>query len=430
MGAYWNSGGVSLYHADARSLPLEDGSVHCVVTSPPYYGLRVYAGNDARGIGLEQTPEEYIANLVEVFREVWRVLRDDGVVWVNLGDSRLDNPGILAIPSRVALALQADGWILRQDVIWAKKSAMPESLAGWHWEQCRLKGEKGRIARHGIERGSGHVDESDVVNRDDGAQWSPCPGCDKCRDNDGLVLRKGSWRCTTSHEHIFMLVKAMGYYADGEAVKEGLTSGTHSRGPQPHVMNKTAEPGSGIKSNLSRDAATWGPVSARNRRSIWNDIAPKPFPGQHFATFPPDLPRICIQASTSERGCCPACGRQWARVVKLVPTGKMQKMADGWDTGDGAHGTIHRNGREQGEAGIPIMASETIDWRPTCRCPKADPVPALVLDPFAGTATTCEAAQKLGRRAVGVDLSKAYLDQAVTRLLKCRLPLFDGQTTT
>jgi len=170
---YWDNGPVQLYQADARSIPLPDHSVHCVVTSPPYFGLRVYKDNDDRGIGLESTVEDYIGNLVDVFREVRRVLRDDGVAWLNLGDSyasdtkgtggpsvkQLRNAGSfhgvtrhsidvisgnrLGIPERVVLALQADGWVWRDTIIWAKKSAMPESLAGWRWERCRVK--SGRV---------------------------------------------------------------------------------------------------------------------------------------------------------------------------------------------------------------------------------------------------------------------------------------------
>jgi DNA modification methylase len=169
MKPYYDNGVVQLYQADAREIPLADQSVHCCVTSPPYFGLRVYADNDHRGIGLEASIEAYVANLVDVFREVKRVLRDDGVCWLNLGDSyaaststtggysdkstlagytseqtkgrqmsnaqesRHINTGIdagnrLGIPERVVMALQADGWTWRDTVIWAKKSCMPESL--------------------------------------------------------------------------------------------------------------------------------------------------------------------------------------------------------------------------------------------------------------------------------------------------------------
>ena len=172
----FDNGLVQLYQGDARDLPLQDRTVHCVVTSPPYFGLRVYRTDDQRVLGLEKSIEEYIANLVDVFREVKRVLRDDGYLWVNMGDSywTAHNPGggtesletlsgkkeagahvlhrgnktdhpelqpgnLWGVPWRLALALQQDGWILRDAVVWAKASPVPESLAGWRWEQCRVE---------------------------------------------------------------------------------------------------------------------------------------------------------------------------------------------------------------------------------------------------------------------------------------------------
>ena len=445
---------VTLHQADARALQLEDRSVHCVVTSPPYFGLRVYADNDDRGIGLEDSVEDYLNNLRAVFREVWRVLRDDGVAWVNIGESRADDtkwggstggkhvrelhgatgigrrrytagvqPGSrLGIPERLVLTLQDDGWTWRDTVVWAKKSAMPESIAGWRWEPCRVKVQSKTLGHQPGAAQFGRLDHTGSTFLGQ-TEWEPCPGCLKCRDNEGLVLRRGSWRTTASHEYIFMLTKGMGYYADGEPVKLEPTGGTHSRGPRPHALPKTeSSRSSGVRANESWVTQTWGAVAAANRRSVWSDIAPEPYGGPHYATFPSDLPRLCIQASTSERGCCSECGAQWARVVESRPTGETQKMADGWDTGAGAHGNIHRNGREKGEPGIPVMERVTVGWRPTCGH-DAGPVPCTVLDPFCGAGTTAVAAQRLGRRAIGVDLSEDYLQQAVKRLTAVPLPL-------
>ncbi len=117
---------VDLYHNDARTIPIPDSSVHCCVTSPPYWGLRDYG--EAGQLGAEKTPEAYVANMVNVFREVRRVLRDDGTLWLNLGDSYGAGKNLAGIPWRVALALQADGWYLRSDIIWAKPNPMPESV--------------------------------------------------------------------------------------------------------------------------------------------------------------------------------------------------------------------------------------------------------------------------------------------------------------
>ena len=416
MKAYWDNGPVQLYQADARSIPLPDQSVHCVVTSPPYFGLRVYKDNDDRGIGLESTVEDYIGNLVDVFREVRRVLRDDGALWLNLGDSYGDGGDRLGIPERVVMALQADGWIWRDTVIWAKKSAMPESVAGWRWERCRVKvgnegrgGEAWRDGPNGDAIQQGHAKDGSFAQD---AQWEDCPGCPKCADNDGLVLRKSSWRTTQAHEYIYMLTKGMGYYADGEAVKTANIDPYDNRKGRNHNGNK--QPSGTLAYIRAGDAI----YPSANRRSVWNDISPEPYGGSHFATFPSDLPRICIQASTSERGCCSECGSQWARVVEREkhPTRDMeaQRAATAIATG---RDDRHVSGPEK-----MLDTTTSTGWRPTCNH-TAPAIPATVLDPFSGTATTCAAAQRLGRRAVGVDISEAYLDQAVRRLSAVTLPM-------
>ena len=425
MKPYWDNGPVQLYQADARSIPLPDQSVHCVVTSPPYFGLRVYKDNDDRGIGLESTVEDYIGNLVEVFREVRRVLRDDGVAWLNLGDSYGDAGDRLGIPERVVLALQADGWIWRDTIIWAKKSAMPESLAGWRFERCRvtLQSQKSASSAGLYAEGSGNPTArpgsggvTGKMPEEYQTKYTDCPGCPKCADNDGLVLRRGSWRTTQAHEYIYMLTKCMGYHADGEAVKTAAI----------HAGRLVKATGNGAKNsghiNNTADGFTHHDTlvgSGANRRSVWNDISPEPYGGSHFATFPSDLPRICIQASTSERGVCSECGSQWARVVDTGPQGTYNENGNpqGINRSTMAWGDDHPSNNPRWH-----NTNSTLGWRPTCNC-NAPAIPATVLDPFSGTATTCRAAQKLGRRAVGVDISEAYLEQAVRRLSAVTLPM-------
>jgi DNA modification methylase len=252
--------------ASMRGLP--DQSVNMCVTSPPYFGLRDY-GVDGQ-IGLEATPDAFVARLVEVFREVRRVLRDDGTLWLNLGDSYAPNwssqrskgggglkseeqsprerwtrlPGIppknlLGIPWRVAFALQADGWYLRQDIIWHKPNPMPEST----------------------------------------------------RD-----------RCTKAHEYLFLLSKSPRYYFNGEAIQEPAARPEGSG-------NKARKAASARGVPVDTNGKTSGAVAAsipwqgefRNKRSVWT-VTTKPFSGAHFATFPPDLIEPCVLAG------CPAGG--------------------------------------------------------------------------------------------------------------------------
>jgi DNA modification methylase len=230
--------------------------VHTCVTSPPYFGLRDY-GHEGQ-IGLEPTPDEYVAKLVAVFREVRRVLRDDGTLWLNLGDSyasggrktrdsdaKLEQRGmdtrpadpeglkpkdLIGIPWRVAFALQADGWYLRQDIIWHKPNPMPESVTD---------------------------------------------------------------RCTKAHEYIFLLSKSERYYFDHEIIKEESVTPVRAR-----------EKGNGESAVDTKErghGSHCGNDGKRNRRSVWT-VTTKPYKGAHFATFPPDLITPCVLAGAPPEG--------------------------------------------------------------------------------------------------------------------------------
>ena len=209
-----------------------------------------------------------------------------------------------------------------------------------------------------------------------------------------------------------MLTKGLGYYADAGAVRLPHLDGW--KGSQ-FINGKTAEYGLSRMITLRRDEP-----SGANCRSVWNDISPEPHGGAHYATFPSDLPRICIQASTSERGVCPECGSQGARVIDLGPQGTYGEAGNpqGIERSKMAWGDDHPTHNPRWH-----NTNTTLGWRPTCICDAGNPVPAVVLDCFAGTATTCLAAQRLGRRAVGVDLSIPYLQQAVKRLEAVTLPM-------
>jgi hypothetical protein len=334
-------------------------------------------------------------------------------------------PGnLMGVPWRLALALQNDGWILRDAIIWAKKSPMPESLAGWRWEQCRVKVASAwtdeNVHPSKLDGGQGGLNQA-LNNNPNQATWTGCPGCPKCESEDGLVLRRGSWRTTSAHEYIYMLTKGMGYYADGEAVKtEALSQVVKApdgwdTGPGAH--------GTIHRGGRQKGQPTAAIVTGANRRSVWSDISREPYGGAHFATFPSDLPRICIQASTSEKGVCSECGSQWARVVgETSHTGRTYARGE-MDADWRAPGSPQHTGSGSGALSV---SQETTGWRATCRC-NVDVIPATVLDPFAGTFTTGVAAQKLGRRAVGTDISEAYLAQAVKRLSGVALPFNFGE---
>lgn len=383
MKPYFDNGTVRLYQSDARSLPLEPQSVHTVVTSPPYWGLRDY-GDDGQ-LGLEPTVEEYVANMVEVFREVWRVLRDDGTCWLNLGDSYMStsvgygNSGgsyeaerdwsdvprpkrdipnglkpkdLVGVPWRVAFALQADGWYLRSDIIWAKPNPMPESVTD---------------------------------------------------------------RPTKSHEYLFLLTKKPKYYYDAEAVRETAlnegrvvkaTGASSKNGQSPDdVNNRNTAVG------FTQHDTT---VTGRNKRTVWT-IPTQSFPDAHFATFPEKLVEPCILAGTSERGVCGECGAPWVRVVET------EYDNPGNRTTNGPRSTDNRDITE-GFAQRLEKRTTTTGWSPSCEHGPAT-VPATVLDPFMGSGTVALVAQKLGRRAVGVDLSAQYLDMAAKRLSGVSMPM-------
>lgn len=382
-----------LYGIDVRDglRMLESESVHCVVTSPPYWALRDYGGRDGQ-VGLEDTPDAYVEQVVDVFREVRRVLRPEGTVWLNLGDSytsggrsghgtrvgykQQTNRGmngtndpvrppqpdglkpkdLVGIPWMVAFALRADGWWLRSDVIWQKANSMPES----------------------------------VTDR---------PG--------------------RSHEYVFLLTRSESYYYDHVAVRV-----VGKQGKQEPVGD-----------------------GGRNLRSVWN-IPTHPYPGAHFAVMPGELVEVCVKAGTSEWGCCPKCKSPWERETKRtcgecgaeVPAGTKECPGCGdvrdWKAGRVASQDLVSPDFSTAGRGVPRLpggfTNKTVakDWVPTCGCPVAPPVPCTVLDPFSGSATVGMVSLALGRAYVGTDLNEDYLPLAEARIVGNKAPEKDSTPVT
>lgn len=422
-----------------RTLP--PGVFHCCMTSPPYWNLRSYLKSDdplkSQEIGSERTPAEFIETMVGVFREVRRVMRDDGVVWVNLGDSYaqdtkwggttggkhakglhgtdgigrnrtqtgLEGGQQCLIPHQVAMALQADGWILRSTVIWAKRSPMPESISGWRWRRCKVK--TGRkpvdwsVTPKGWDVGEGAHDEvaggnyRQIENRERTvAVYGDCPGCDKCRENGGLVLRRGKWRPTTGHEYVFMFSKSDRYFCDGDAVQEIAIGG--APGNKTHKGNDAYQNGD---RHHRRAAGLTQMVAAetRNPRSVWS-LSSEPYKAAHFATFPTELARRCIAASVSSHGCCAECGAPYAPVVhsERVPTRP------------GIDNQIDESGMANRDPERHVARSTITGYRASCSC-AASVEPCRVLDPFGGSGTVGQVAHHLGCDYVLCELNREYL---------------------
>ena len=422
--------------AQLRKLPAE--SAHCVITSPPYWGLRDYglpplAWEPVRFapmpgmpdleapawqgcLGLEPEPILFVAHMVAIFREVRRVLRADGTCWVNLGDcyatgagrvgddkrgyrgdrlanGRGDQPAVLrrktratrdgshsgrhtaiaamgpmtqpnsmpiqglkpkdlvGLPWRVALALQADGWWLRSDVVWNKPNPMPESVAD---------------------------------------------------------------RPTKAHEYLFLLTKRGRYFYDAKAIREPRTSDEDARGFRggAYVQGRAFENSGtgGKRADIGNDRVS--PEGKRNKRSVWT-VATQPFPEAHFATFPPKLIEPCVLAGTSARGCCLACGAPVAR--KVVKVGTASAGGGRRAVADAREATTRPQGPTGAMATGEWATYATAGWEGSCSC-AAPVVPCTVLDPFNGAGTTGVVAVGRGRSYLGIELNPDYLAMSEQRI--------------
>jgi DNA modification methylase len=500
---YLDDGDVRLFQGDALTVlrELPDESVHMCVTSPPYWGLRDYGtgeweggdlecdhlqkvggtaastlgaasgGNDMseaarersttrsyvpyasvcgkcgarrvdQQVGLELTPDQYVERMVEVFREVRRVLRADGTVWLNIGDTYAANrtyqvsdskhqahdfgsssaqqvpPGLkpkdlCGIPWRLAFALQADGWWLRSDCIWAKPNVMPSSVT----DRPTMNHEYVFL----LSKSSHYFFDQDAVRE-------PYSAASLSRYDYGFnVVGKGEGPGGASHRK-----------GEGNPVKlsskvpppqeetlDGST-GEPPRGPDGRRQTRTTGRENSIQ---HRDGERW-PNDGRNIRTVWT-INTQPYREAHFAVFPEELVRRCILAGTSEKGCCPACGAPWKREVERERIGVTGDWRGHKDV-DGA-----RHAERRGFKGNARTETATLGWLPGCGHyedpggqlrpeqfllhPHTPLVPAVVLDPFAGSGTTGLVARNHGRHAILIELSPDYCALAAERLQQLSL---------
>ena len=430
------------------------GSVHAACTSPPYWGLRQYSGDQVvdwpeisyypmpgldaymppitipagpAALGGESDPLAYIGHLVAVFRAVRRVLRPDGLLWLNLGETYAANRSFqvsptkwkilpqgqsatvpaglkpkdrIAVPELAALALQADGWYWRASIPWVKRNGLPSSVddrpgSAVEWVQLLAVGRRPFYDTAAVELPA--------------AEYS--------------AFKK-------SGEKIFTDV----YHGDSRPAglhPTGADNGTRRRRNSDWWFDSI------------RRADSAGPVGAvpgPDGEIIGLDCTVASFPGAHFATWPPALVEPMILASTSARGCCPACGAPWVRVVERGPSNGLtweDRKAQGEPM---RRGYSQNRGDRTGGNTMSSMNPITIGWRPSCACSAGvgdfadsdrpvtqhilEPIPAVVLDPFSGSGTTGAVALSLGRRYIGIELSAEYAAMSRERIGGAQPALF------
>ena len=404
---------------------LPNNFFHTVITSPPYWGLRDYgtgkwiggdpncshiAGksrNDAdrefgtketltvqyrdvckdcgavredNQIGMEASPEEYVRKIVRTFQEVKRVLRDDGTLWLNLGDSyssggrtsttnqsvrgdkdygvtrppvsgSIKPKDLVGIPWRVALALQEDGWYLRQDIIWHKPNPMPESVKD---------------------------------------------------------------RCTKAHEYIFLLSKSEQYYYDSEAIKEDCSEDNVKDFLNRKITNNKGKNVEGsydeVRPDLTRDRKDYMPTDfKRNKRSVWT-VPVKPYNEAHFAVFPTSLIEPAILAGCPPK-ICSECGTPYEREMVTVEVPERE-------TRDNMVGVIPKRDKtsRMNSKDMKSLVQEDRGFTKNCSCSGSQTSAGRVLDPFGGSGTTALVADRHGRDATIIELNHKYVDIAETRL--------------
>jgi DNA modification methylase len=222
-------------------------------------------------------------------------------------------------------------------------------------------------------------------------------------------------RPTKSHEYIFLLTKSDRYFYDAAAIYEPYQSELQPpRDRSTEGYNKSFQ--GGRWSAGQRDFYVRG---GRNRRTVWT-ITTEPFKGAHFATFPTDIPEICIKAGTSQKGCCPKCGASWERILKT----EYKNWTGGNSNGKRKGGNIPNDRMTFASGKRCDKETRTLGWKPTCDCGEEAVIPCTVLDPFGGSGTTAEVAKRLGRDFVLIELKKEYITELIEPRISAINPLF------
>ena len=443
-----------------RELP--DQSVHCCITSPPYWGLRSYKG-DPGMIGMEPTFDEHLDNLVSVFREVRRVLRDDGTLWLNYGDAYAGSWGNYHPTGEGG---QRDKQTERWDrPAYGDKTMLPPAAKTKQFKPKDLMMMPARVAM-ALQQPWLKCKGCLQVNHK--TKWGIfpngrliCPSCEKSKGSDidthGWWLRSEIiWhkpnpmpesvtdRPTSAHEKIYLLAKSPRYFYDVEAVRTPMADSTIERLSQPGFDLQQGGPKDTktgnrshrkVAENLKKKLDPWHggkfdrhgherhhyehrvvppeqQTMGANLRNVWK-ISTHSYPGSHFATFPPDLVEPCIKAGTSEKGVCGECGAPWVRLVEKSggSTGKSwHNHEDDQGRGNRTEGRCTTAAWEDGSYKVV-----TAGWNPPCNC-NATIVPAKVLDPFCGAGTVGLVASRLQRDAILIEISSEYADMSRKRI--------------
>ena len=354
---------------------LDDNSIDCVVSSPPYFGLRDY-GVDGQ-FGLEKTYQDYLTNTVKVFETFKPKLKDTATIWWNVGDSYssgkrtsttnqslrgnkdygvtrtpvqqgIKEKDLLMIPNRVAIALQDAGWYIRSEIIWHKPNPMPESV----------------------------------------------------RD-----------RPTSCHEKIWLITKSKKYYYDADAIREPVAKGTITRLSEKNLKNqKGSNRGNGgMRSNGNMKPV--GNMETKNKRNVWT-VTTKPCKEAHFATFPKDLIEPCIKAGCPEKVCV-KCGTPYVRNLKIIFTPERKTRDNMVNVIPGRDKPTRMNSKN-----MESLIKKDLGFKKDCNCKTDEFKSGVVLDPFGGSGTTGIVSALNNRNAILIELNPEYIKIAEDRINK------------